>query len=220
MSVVHAPVSRAVSRIVIGGRPRRLHLLERRALLDHRLDAIADDRHHVAILDDLVLVGQIPVSGHHDRAAFALCWYTVRPRMSLSALISPCTLPPFWTSITGYCVVVNTSPATMTSARRKWTMLSPSVTAWGSQNISIASPLWNVRRRSSRYVSLGTPAAGTLRADHAILHVLMRDDRGADARVGELQREERPAHARIRSRRRSLTLPPVCSGRKLVLAMN
>jgi hypothetical protein len=43
--------------------------------------------------------------------------------------------------MTGYCVVVNTSPATMMSARRKWTMLSPSVTACGSQKISMPSLL-------------------------------------------------------------------------------
>ena len=54
------------------------------------------------------------------------------------------------TSMRGNRVVVNTLPATMTSARRKWTRLSPSVIAFGTQNISTASPFWNVRRRSSR----------------------------------------------------------------------
>src|SRR5688572_32453231 len=43
----------AVTRIVVGRRPGGLHLLERHALLDHRLHAIANDGHHVAIIGDV-----------------------------------------------------------------------------------------------------------------------------------------------------------------------
>ena len=42
---------------------------------------------------------------------------------------------------------------------------------------------------------------GAFNSDHPILHVLMRDDRRADARIRELQREERSAHAWIGSGR-------------------
>ena len=55
-------------------------------------------------------------------------------------------MPPLFTSMNGYWVVVKMSPATITSAVRKWTRLSPSVLAFGRWKSSIASPLWNLRR--------------------------------------------------------------------------
>src|ERR1700730_826650 len=41
------PRRRAVSGVVIGGGPGGFHLIERGALLEQRLDTIADDRRHV-----------------------------------------------------------------------------------------------------------------------------------------------------------------------------
>src|SRR4051812_47016394 len=40
---------RAVPRVVVRSRSRRLDLVERRAFPDHRLHTVADDRHHVPI---------------------------------------------------------------------------------------------------------------------------------------------------------------------------
>ena len=42
----------------------------RHAALDVLLDAIANDRRHVAVLGDVLLVGQAAVTGDHHRAAF------------------------------------------------------------------------------------------------------------------------------------------------------
>ena len=55
------------------------------------MDAVANDRHHVAILDHLVFIGDVAVAGNDDRAAFALMLVDRAGRMSLSALISPWT---------------------------------------------------------------------------------------------------------------------------------
>ena len=66
-------------------------------------------------------------------------------------------------------------------------MLSPSVTAFFCQNNSIESPLWNVRRRSSRNVSLGTAEGSRLAAHHPVLHVLVGDDGRAVSGIANLQ---------------------------------
>src|SRR5205809_5907403 len=61
---------RAVARNVFKRRTRRLDLRERHSLLDHGLHAVADDGHHVAILDDLKLVANAAFGGDNARPAF------------------------------------------------------------------------------------------------------------------------------------------------------
>ena len=106
----------------------------------------------------------------------------------------------------GNRVVVNTLPATMTSARRKCTRLSPSVTAFGAQKSRLRHHCGSVRRCSSRYVSDGHSVRRRLRAVHAVRDVLMTHDRRPDAGPRELQREERPANAGIGTRRMELQI--------------
>src|SRR4030095_5774156 len=59
---------RAIARVVIERRARRFDLLERHLLRDHRLDAIADDRDHVAVFDYVELVTDASVPGDDERA--------------------------------------------------------------------------------------------------------------------------------------------------------
>src|SRR5688572_14395237 len=76
------PGSCAIARIVVRGGPRRLHLLERGPGPNERANAIADDDHHIAILDDLVLVREIPVARHDQRSALTLM-FEHRPLQNL-----------------------------------------------------------------------------------------------------------------------------------------
>src|SRR6266545_650334 len=62
----------AVPRIVIGSDFCRPDLFERRPVPDQGLYAVADDDDHVPVLDDLVLVAQVSVTGDDQRAALAL----------------------------------------------------------------------------------------------------------------------------------------------------
>src|SRR5438552_17339158 len=60
----------AVPWIVIECRTRGFHLVERFFLLDHRGHTVADDRHHVAVLDDVELVADAPMGGDDKGPAF------------------------------------------------------------------------------------------------------------------------------------------------------
>src|SRR6185369_11738230 len=50
------PSSGAVARVVVERGPRRLHLLKRHLLCDHRLNTIADDGDHIAVLEHIEFV--------------------------------------------------------------------------------------------------------------------------------------------------------------------
>src|SRR6478609_3968397 len=63
---------RAVAWVVIRRHSCRLDLVECRAGVAHRPHPIADDGDHVPVLDDLVLVADVPVAGDDHRAAFSL----------------------------------------------------------------------------------------------------------------------------------------------------
>src|SRR2546426_12015564 len=58
----------AVTRIVIGRWPGRFDLCQRGALIDQGPNAIPDDHHHVAVLQDLMLIGQVTV-GRDNRGS-------------------------------------------------------------------------------------------------------------------------------------------------------
>src|SRR6516165_10012437 len=58
---------RAEQAVVFERRPRRLHLFERHAFLDQVLNAIAHDRQHVAVLDEIRLVADTSLSRNHHR---------------------------------------------------------------------------------------------------------------------------------------------------------
>src|SRR4030095_6740375 len=60
----------AEPRIPILGWFRRLHLRERHLLFDHVVDAIADDRDHVAIIRQLGDIADAPVRGNNERSTF------------------------------------------------------------------------------------------------------------------------------------------------------
>src|ERR671931_1168853 len=66
------PGFRAVPAIVVERRPRRLDLLQRQTALDHVLDAVPDDRDHVAILEDVGFVAQASMPGDDVGAALLL----------------------------------------------------------------------------------------------------------------------------------------------------
>ena len=53
-------------------------MLQGGACVDHRFDPIAHDDDHVAVLDDLVLIGHVAVAGDDVRAAFPLVPPTTR----------------------------------------------------------------------------------------------------------------------------------------------
>src|SRR4029434_4647442 len=63
---------RAVASVVIGRGACGLDLLKGHALLHHFLHAVANDRHHVAVLDDVRFVGDATVPWDHHGAAFLL----------------------------------------------------------------------------------------------------------------------------------------------------
>ena len=50
--------------VVVTRRSRRLHVGQRQTILEHGADAVADDRHHVAVVDDVGLVDDAAVPGH------------------------------------------------------------------------------------------------------------------------------------------------------------
>ena len=72
MSVVHGPVAAPYRTVVVERWPGRFHLCECLALRDEILNAVTNDREHVAILDDVCLVGEPAVARDHIRPAFLL----------------------------------------------------------------------------------------------------------------------------------------------------
>src|SRR5215471_16117953 len=48
-----------------------LYFGQRSSCLDQFPDPVSNDRHHVAVLDDVVLIAEATVPGHHDRARLA-----------------------------------------------------------------------------------------------------------------------------------------------------
>src|SRR5712691_9396595 len=67
---------RAVVAVVVERRMHRLDLIERLALLEAEGDAVADDRRHVAVLDDVALVQDAAVAGDDARAALlVVLWH-------------------------------------------------------------------------------------------------------------------------------------------------
>src|SRR3954453_22435382 len=62
----HEAGVRSVVEIVVERRPRRLDLVDRQAALDHVLDAIAHDGHHVAVLEHVGLVANPSVPGDDE----------------------------------------------------------------------------------------------------------------------------------------------------------
>ena len=88
--------------VVSRRRRRRLDLVERHALPDRILHAVADDRHHVSIFDDVELIAQVAVPGHDvgppsfdNNGTDGIASSTSRFRAS----ISPWMPPPRATSI-------------------------------------------------------------------------------------------------------------------------
>ena len=69
------------SRIVVARRTRRLDLFERHPLADQILNAVADDDHHVAVLDHVGFVADAPVPRNHVGAALLRVPGTVSARM-------------------------------------------------------------------------------------------------------------------------------------------
>ena len=95
MSVVHATGRRAVAAVVVARRPRRFHLGERLALRDQILNAVANDRQHVAILDDVGFVGRAGRGrGRRRCRPPALSFGIVMSSSRFSPSMMPCTLPP------------------------------------------------------------------------------------------------------------------------------
>ena len=60
------------ARIIVPRWLSRLHLLQRHALLDHILNAVANDGGHVAKFDDIGFIAQPPVAGNHISSGFLL----------------------------------------------------------------------------------------------------------------------------------------------------
>ena len=132
MSAVQAGVDHR--RFVPRSRLRCLDLIERQALLDHLLNAVADDRHHVAVRDHVGLVADAPVPGNHVGPAFLL----VAGDRNVEDMVE--TRDHAIDRSTGLDVDHRETAHVEDVARaddvqcRKYTMLSPSVCALGSWN--------------------------------------------------------------------------------------
>src|SRR5207249_9280116 len=66
----------AVARIIVGRWAGRFDLRQRGARIDQRLNAIADDNHHIPVLQDFMLVGEVAVTRHNVGSAFAFVLVT------------------------------------------------------------------------------------------------------------------------------------------------
>src|SRR5580765_5461675 len=87
-------VGDSVTAVVIERRTGGFHLLHRLATSHERLDAIANDGHHIAVLDDVGFVAQAAVAGDDVRASLFVVLRNRSSMILLSASNVPCTLPP------------------------------------------------------------------------------------------------------------------------------
>ena len=133
LSVVHAPVLLPYCRGIPPG-DRLCGLIERHPFTDPRPNPIANDRHHVAIVDDVGFVTDEAVAGHDHGATFLPDKRNRRDRDTddaVEAVDHSLNASAFVAIDDGNRVWSKTSPVTSTSERRKKTMLSPSVCAAG-----------------------------------------------------------------------------------------
>ena len=85
----------AIPAIVIASRPGRFDLIQRHAFFDHVLNAVANDRDHVAIFDNIGFVGIRPWPGMTIVPPSCQSFGIVRSMMRFSPSRTPLKLPPF-----------------------------------------------------------------------------------------------------------------------------
>ena len=117
----------AVPRVVIAGRPGRLHLGQRHPVLDHVLNPVPDDRDHVAVVHHVGMVADAAVGRNHPGPALGIVTWDGKFDELVQCIDFGLDAAARLRSIIGYPVRSNRSPELTTSDFRNSTTLLPSV---------------------------------------------------------------------------------------------